>query len=138
MYFLSGKSRHKLQDAHADLVVLASTAITYTNIDFGISEVARTLERQKLLMEQGKSWTMNSRHIPRKVKGLKKRKVHALDFFAWVDGAISWEEPHYYEVHDAFVIASQHTGIPFEWGGHWKVFDGPHIQLPWDEYPIIY
>ncbi|MGE0830221.1 MAG: M15 family metallopeptidase, partial [Hyphomonadaceae bacterium] len=32
--------------------------------------------------------------------------------------------------------AASSLAVPLEWGGDWASFrDGPHYQLPWEEYP---
>ena len=32
--------------------------------------------------------------------------------------------------------AAKDVGVPIEWGGDWRTFkDGPHWQLPWEQYP---
>jgi peptidoglycan L-alanyl-D-glutamate endopeptidase CwlK len=33
------------------------------------------------------------------------------------------------------LAASIELQIPIEWGGNWKMRDGPHWQLPWKDYP---
>ena len=72
MFKLSQKSLGKLEGVHPDMQELVKQAIQISTIDFGISEGLRTKERQKLLFEQGKSQTMNSKHL----KGL------AIDVYA--------------------------------------------------------
>ena len=32
--------------------------------------------------------------------------------------------------------AAKDVNVPIEWGGNWTKFkDGPHFQLPWEQYP---
>ena len=120
MFKLSKKSLAKLSEVNPDLQKLVKNAIGLSTIDFGISEGMRTKERQKILYDTGKSQTMNSRHLT----------GHAVDVYAWKDGAVSWEFEDYETINVAFSQASKLTNIPYVWGGSWKSFkDGPHFEL---------
>ncbi len=122
----STRSNKRLEGVHCDLVSVTRLALHYSEVDFGITQGLRTLAEQRKLYAAGKSKTMNSRHLT----------GHAVDVVAWVGGNISWDEKHYHKIADAFKQASRDLDIPIEWGGDWKsFFDGPHFQLPWDEYP---
>ncbi len=120
MFKFSKRSRDKFKGVHPDLVKVAEKALELTPYDFGISEGVRTFERQKELVEAGKSRTMYSRHLT----------GQAIDFFVLVNGEVTWDFKYYKEVADAFKRAANELGIAIEWGGDWKSFlDGPHIQL---------
>jgi len=120
MFKLSKKSLAKLDKVNPDLQKLVKNAIGLSTIDFGISEGLRTKERQQLLYDSGKSQTMNSRHLT----------GHAVDVYAWKDGAVSWEFEDYETINVAFSQAAKLTNIPYVWGGSWKSFkDGPHFEL---------
>jgi peptidoglycan L-alanyl-D-glutamate endopeptidase CwlK len=120
MFKLSKKSLAKLDEVNPDLQKLVKNAIGLSTIDFGISEGMRTKERQQLLYNSGKSQTMNSRHLT----------GHAVDVYAWKDGAVSWEFEDYETINVAFSQAAKLTNIPYVWGGSWKSFkDGPHFEL---------
>ena len=120
MFKLSKKSLAKLNEVNPDLQKLVKNAIGLSTIDFGISEGMRTKERQQILYDTGKSQTMNSRHLT----------GHAVDVYAWKDGAVSWEFEDYETINVAFSQAAKLTNIPYVWGGSWKSFkDGPHFEL---------
>ena len=120
MFKLSKKSLAKLNEVNPDLQKLVKNAIGLSTIDFGISEGMRTKERQKILYDTGKSQTMNSRHLT----------GHAVDVYAWKDGAVSWEFEDYETINVAFSQAAKLTNTPYVWGGSWKSFkDGPHFEL---------
>jgi|TARA_R100001244_G_scaffold128018_1_gene98838 peptidoglycan L-alanyl-D-glutamate endopeptidase CwlK len=124
MYKLSKKSLAKLEEVHPHMQELVKATIGLTTIDFGISEGMRTKERQQLLFDQGKSQIMNSRHLT----------GHAVDIYAWKDGAVSWDFLDYEVINIAFSHASVRLSIPYIWGGSWKTFkDGPHFELMWGE-----
>lgn len=124
----SNRSILFLNDVHPDLSKLAYKALELSVVDFGISEGLRSIERQKKLYAEGKSKTLNSRHL----------SGHAIDVMAYPTRSVSWDFKYYQEIAVAFKNASSILNIPVEWGGDWKPFcDGPHFQLPWQQYPLI-
>lgn len=126
-YKFSLRSEKNLIGVNPDLIQLARKALTLSNIDFGITEGLRTLEKQKQLVKEGKSRTMNSRHL----------SGHAIDIIAYPSCEASWEFSDYKIIASAFKEAAGQLKIPVEWGGDWPSFrDGPHFQLPWKQYPL--
>ena len=122
----SQRSENNLRGVHPDLVKVVRLALELSPVDFGITEGLRTVERQKQLVAEGKSQTMNSRHI----------SGHAVDVFAYPTPAGSWDWQYYQQISQAFKQAGKNLGIPVEWGGDWKTLkDGPHFQLPYANYP---
>ena len=121
-FFLSARSYGNLEGVDTRLVAVVATAVQYAPYDFMVIEGLRTKERQRDLVDAGKSTTMNSRHLT----------GHAVDLAIWHEGAVSWEVPKYRVLADHIkTIAEQHR-VPLEWGGDWaSFFDGPHFQLPW-------
>ncbi|MBE5250957.1 M15 family metallopeptidase [Mixta mediterraneensis] len=125
-YKFSKRSENNLVGVNADLVKIVRLALTLTTVDFGITEGLRSRERQKQLLAQGKSQTMNSRHIT----------GHAVDVVAYLGSQVSWEWKYYEQIASAFKAAAAELNIPVEWGGDWKTLkDGPHFQLPHRDYP---
>lgn len=121
----SQSSLNRLASCHEDLERLAYKALQYSKYDFGITEGIRTVERQKELVAQGKSQTMNSRHLPN-----DNGESEALDFAVYVNGKITWDIKYYRKVAQAFFTAAIELGVDIEWGGLWESFvDGPHIEL---------
>lgn len=134
MYSLSSASEKTLNGVHPDLVKVVRRAIEITEIDFKVGEGLRTKERQRQLVNEGKSKTMNSRHLT----------GHAVDLWAIVNGKVSWEQKHYIVIAEAVMQAANELGIPVRWGGDWdgdgnwkeeRFFDGPHFELRSDVYP---
>jgi len=125
MYKLGPRSQMKLKNLHPDLVKVVQHAIELSEVDFTVLEGLRCIERQRELVKAGASQTMNSRHLD----------GHAVDLGAWVDGQVDWSWPLYDKIGKAMKEASAQCGIPIEWGGDWKMRDGPHFQLPWKQYP---
>lgn len=133
-YKLGNKSLQKLEGVHPDLVAVVKRAIEITEQDFLVIEGLRSYERQRELVNKGKSTTMNSRHLT----------GHAVDLgpYPWgadldedgIHNGADWD--NYYPIADAMKDAAQELGIDLEWGGDWKSFkDGPHWQLSWKSYP---
>lgn len=121
----SKSSMDKLATCHHDLELVMQLALHYSPYDFGVTEGVRTPERQKELLESGKSTTLKSRHLANK-DGVSE----ACDIAVYVDGKITWEPGCYRKVAQAVFRASIELGVQIEWGGLWKSFiDGPHFQL---------
>lgn len=123
---LSQKSLDRLTGVHPDLVDVVMLAIGKSDVDFCVLEGVRSMARQEQLVKAGASKTLRSRHLT----------GHAVDLGAIVSGQVRWDWPLYHKIADAVKEAAAELSIPIEWGGDWKSFpDGPHFQLPWQEYP---
>lgn len=123
---LSQKSIDRLTGVHPDLVDVVMLAIGKSEVDFAVLEGVRSLARQEQLVKAGASKTLRSRHLT----------GHAVDLGAIVSGQVRWDWPLYHKIADAVKEAAAELSIPVEWGGDWRSFpDGPHFQLPWQEYP---
>jgi peptidoglycan LD-endopeptidase CwlK len=125
-YSLGLRSKMRLRGVHPDLVKVVERAIQITEVDFTVMEGLRTVARQRELLKQGATRTMNSRHIT----------GHAVDLGALVGGAVRWDWPLYHKIAAAMKQAAGELGIKIEAGADWKKFpDGPHFQLGWKDYP---
>lgn len=109
---LSKRSRNNLVGVRPELIEVVSLAIEITQVDFGVIEGVRTLERQKELVAAGASQTLNSRHLD----------GSAIDVMAYIGSRGSWELYLYPTIADAFKVASEQTGVPIRWGGAWTEF----------------
>lgn len=125
-FSFSQRSLDNLKGVHLDLVKVMTAALAITPVDFGIIEGVRSLARQAELFTAKKSQTMNSRHL----------EGFAVDFDAWVDGAVTWEDKYYAEIAQAVKAAAFNLGINVVWGGDWPHFkDMDHIELNSLVYP---
>jgi len=153
-YVLSRRSRSNLEGVHPDLVKVVERAIEITACDFMVAEGLRSLERQRELVANGDSWTLDSRHLT----------GHAVDLWAYVAGDISWNWDHYFTIATAMRKAAKELGVSLRWGGLWDdklehtyrpleplqddyvasfrsrhgrspKLDGPHFELHRDSYP---
>lgn len=126
-YTLSQRSQNNLNDVHQDLVRVVYLALTFSEYDFVVIEGVRSLIRQKELMKEGKSKTLNSRHLT----------GHAVDIAPLVNGVIPWQDWSAFEsVSKAMKKAAHQLGVSINWGGDWVSFrDGPHYELCRGAYP---
>lgn len=113
-------SKERLEGVHQDLRKVFYEAITDSPYDFSITEGLRTHKRQKMLVEAGKSQTMNSRHLT----------GHAVDFCIIIDGKADWDLEKYHKVTDHIKNVASKLNIPIVCGIDWKSFvDAVHIEL---------
>lgn len=122
---LSKRSLNNLEGVHIDLQDVVHHAILITEVDFGVIEGIRSIERQREMVAKGASRTMKSRHLT----------GHAVDLMAFIGSRGSWEWPLYESIYEAMKYAADELGVRIQWGGKWKMRDGPHYQLTWKHYP---
>tara|TARA_R110000787_G_scaffold113817_4_gene223131 strand:+ start:382 stop:702 length:321 start_codon:yes stop_codon:yes gene_type:complete len=106
------------------MVAVVKRAIEITEVDFTVIEGLRSVERQRILLDDGKSTTMNSRHIT----------GHAVDMVPY---PVDWNDLARFEVMaDAMDKAASELSVPVVWGGDWRTFyDAPHFELDRKSYP---
>ena len=109
----SPTSLKRLNGVHADLRRVLDRALQLSPVDFGIAEGLRSRERQAELFRNGKSKTMNSRHLT----------GHAVDVMIIHDGAMAARAEHYYPLAQAMRAASAAEQVPIRWGGCWTLLD---------------
>lgn len=140
MFRLSELSKSKLKGVHNDLVRVVEKAITLTKVDFAVTEGIRTLARQRQLWNEGKTKTMNSRHLT----------GHAVDLVTIINGEMDFNNRlPYNEVALALAKASEELLVPIRWGGTWGTLNSVdgfrarpkgfvdvfHFELPRGDYP---
>ena len=120
MFRFSQRSYDKLAGVRPELVAVATLALSRSPVDFGITEGLRTKKRQRELYNEGKSRTMNSRHLT----------GHAIDVAAYVDGKVTWDWQSYLQISQAMKHAAEDLGVNIQWGDEWQSLkDGPHFEL---------
>ena len=128
---LSTRSKERLIGVEPDLVAVVRRAIEITEVDFGVTEGLRSLERQKELVVRGASQTLKSKHIEGK----------AVDLVAYLGSRISWEITFYDDIAEAIRTAAIELGIPIRWGAAWHISDiteyGGTMQEATDEYVAL-
>jgi peptidoglycan L-alanyl-D-glutamate endopeptidase CwlK len=119
-FVLGAKSLQKLEGVHEDLVKVVKRAIELTDTDFTVGEGLRTKERQAKLFAEGKSKTLNSKHLTGR----------AVDLWVLKDGKVTWEKDAYDNLAPFVKQAAKELEINIRWGGDFKgFFDGPHYEL---------
>ncbi|CND56080.1 peptidase M15B and M15C DD-carboxypeptidase VanY/endolysin [Yersinia pseudotuberculosis] len=123
----SQRSDNNLKGVNADLVKVVRRALELSPVDFGVIEGLRTVERQKELVDTGKSQTMNSRHITGHAIDLLPTGADWNDYKCWLP------------VLDAMHRAGKELGVKLRFGITWtdnpndkpaKFLDGPHVEIP--------
>lgn len=126
LFYNDDASRARLASVHPAL----REAVMRLGGDFPraylVVEGVRTRERQRELVSQGKSKTLNSKHL-RHADGFS----HAVDLVRVVDGIARWEdefaEPLARRMRARFRADSEWELV---WGGDWRSFhDSPHFEL---------
>jgi len=123
----SNRSLGNLKGIHPDLRRVMDRALHSSPLDFIVIEGLRSEDRQRQLVEQGASRTMNSRHIT----------GHAVDLLPiGPNGKAAFDWPLYNKLAPAIKAAAEAEGVAIVWGGDWKSFkDGPHFELDRNVYP---
>ena len=136
-YAFSSRSTKRMKGVNPELIIAFNEAIKNSPIDFGIPEYGglRTVKQQFKLFTDGKSkctgeWGHRSHHQ----EGL------ALDFFAYVNGAASWNKHHLSMVAGVILATAKRLkkegkiSIELNWGGtfgscNFNGWDMPHIEI---------
>lgn len=126
----------RLVGVHPDLVSVVERAAEICPFDIIVLEGVRSIELQRKHVASGASRTMKSRHLKQPSGwGCAVDLAPVVDTDG--DGAVepSWHWPHYFQLEPIVKQAADELGVPVEWGGDWTSFkDGPHWQLPADQY----
>jgi hypothetical protein len=112
----------KLHGVDPRINEVLSLASQRTGIKIGVSEGLRTPDRQREMVAQGKSQTMNSKHL----------HGGAADYhIIGEDGKANWDFEAYRPLADeAKKVAAELGYDGFEWGGDWNTLkDGVHFQF---------
>ena len=141
MYKFGKTSKEKLSSCHEDLQLIMSEVIKITNVDFGIAEGHRSIEKQKQYFKEGKS----------KIDGVNKKGKHnynpslAVDIYPYFDNGAKWDNEHlsYLSgiIHavSEMLFADGKISHKVRWGGNWDMDgiilidqsfdDRPHFEL---------
>jgi len=106
---LSERSLDRLKGVDQKLIDVVKRAIDLTEIDFGVTEGLRTLERQQELVEKGASQTLKSKHLGGR----------AVDLVAYIGSRVSWELAVYDDIAEAVRQAANELDVTIRWGAAW-------------------
>lgn len=136
---LSNTSLNNLKGVHPDLVKVVQRVIDLGIIDFSVVEGVRTKERQAALLKEGRTKTLNSKHLVQ-----KDGFGHAVDLYPYPVDMIKVLKGDDREIARFGVVAglmlasAKELGVKIVWGGDWdsdgqtldhSFFDSPHFQL---------
>lgn len=126
-YQFGKRSLENLKGVNPLLVKVLNRALEITHVDFTVIEGLRTVERQKQLVNEGKSQTMNSRHIT----------GDAVDI---IPVNTKWKLEEFIPLLKAVKQAADELGVKLRFGINWKndpslpietkFIDAPHVEIP--------
>jgi len=107
------KSLEKLATCHPDIQKVLNETIKY--FDFTVLEGRRTLETQKQYLKDGKTKTLNSKHIPD--SNDPKQYARAVDIVPY---PIDWEDRERITYLAGFIMGiAKQLNVKLRWGGDW-------------------
>ena len=110
----------RLEGVKPQLVAVVAIAASMATRPFNVSEGLRTLARQKQMVAEGKSKTMQSKHLT----------GDAVDLYPLTANKKEIDKFGYDILAATMKKAAEIAGVKIEWGGDWKSFvDKPHYQL---------
>lgn len=126
MYTFNERSLKNLVGVHEKMQSLMHSCIQTSPYNFIITEGLRSPTRQQKLVDEGKSKTLNSRHLT----------GHAIDLAILKDGKVVWDIQDYITLSKHIKAKAKEADIALVWGGDWKTFvDGVHYELDRKVYP---
>jgi D-alanyl-D-alanine carboxypeptidase. len=113
------RHEERLNGVREELCRVIRRAAELTEFDITVAEGLRSKGRQQQMFEQGKSKTLNSKHLT----------GEAVDIYPLTDDhkAIAWG--NFPAMISAVKQAAYEFGISIECGADWKMRDCPHVQL---------
>lgn len=121
------RSEDNLKGVHENLDKVIRRALEISPVDFIVIEGLRTKERQKELVNTGKSQTNNSRHLT----------GHAVDI---IPVNTKWQIDEFKPLLKAVKQAADELGVKLRFGINWKndpslpietkFIDAPHVEIP--------
>lgn len=120
---LTARDMERLKGVHPDLVRAVVRA--RSKVAFFVAEGLRSPARQQMLVAEGKSKTLNSRHLT----------GHAVDLYPVSDVPIpKMQMSDFRPVVQAMKAAAAEEGVPLTCGYDWG-WDAPHYELSRASYP---
>ena len=130
-FYLSARSLRRLEGVEGDLIRVVTLGLSYSPVDFAVSEGLRSVDRQRKLVARGASRTMQSKHLVG--RAVDVIAVGDLDRDGDIDAQdrdLTWDEGLYGQIAQAVLGAAKDLGVKVRWGGDFKsFFDGPHFEL---------
>jgi peptidoglycan L-alanyl-D-glutamate endopeptidase CwlK len=117
---LSKLSLERLEGVDERLKAIVIECAARCSYPFNVSEGLRTKEQQREYVRQGKSRTMNSKHLTGK----------AVDLYPLTMNRKQVDWSRFEELADLMFQVARDQDTEIVWGGHWKTFvDKCHFEL---------
>ena len=117
---LSKLSLERLEGVDERLKAIVIECAARCPYPFNVSEGLRTKEQQREYVRQGKSRTMNSKHLTGK----------AVDLYPLTMNRKQVDWSRFEELADLMFQVARDQDTEIDWGGHWKTFvDKCHFEL---------
>ena len=117
---LSKLSLERLEGVDERLKAVVIECAARCPFPFNVSEGLRTVEQQREYVKQGKSRTMNSKHLTGK----------AVDLYPLTMNRKQVDWSRFEDLADLMFQVASDQGTEIVWGGHWKTFvDKCHFEL---------
>jgi peptidoglycan LD-endopeptidase CwlK len=119
---LSERDRAALIGVHPDLVRVIHHASEHTFLSWFINEGVRTPARQRILLEAGRTMTLDSPHLARAtvVNGASQQVCHAVDLVLRNKNGADWVFEHYFALAAEILESAARLRVPVRWGGHFR------------------
>ena len=134
-------SLDRLSTCHPDLQLIMTEALSISNVNFGIAEGHRSIEKQQQYFKEKKS----------KIDGVTRKGKHnyspslAVDIYPYFEGKAQWDNEHLSYLSGVIHAVSEmlfkegRTSHKVRWGGNWdsdgiilldqSFDDRPHFEL---------
>ncbi len=133
VYRFSQKSEERLKTLHPDMARVVRRALGFQVMDFTVLETLRDHARQELMVKNGASKTMDSRHLANR-NGL----AEAADLLPYpynVNGIDVWQDKQRFAVLAGLMYAAAAIeNVEIRWGGDWD-FDGNNADSTFHDMP---
>lgn len=132
----STTSKDRLSTCHDDIQKIMGIAISISNIDFGIAEGHRSIEKQKEYFDAGKS----------KIDGVTRKGKHnytpsmAVDIYPYINGKAEWDNEHLSYLAGIIHAVSEMLYLDgkishrIRWGGNFNM-NGIILEQSFDDTP---
>lgn len=133
VYRFAEKSEDRLKTLHPAMVRVVRRALSFQVMDFTVLETLRDQARQELMVKNGASKTMDSRHLTN-ADGLAEA-VDLLPYPYNVNGIDVWQDKQRFAVLAGLMYAAAALeNVPIRWGGDWD-FDGNNADSTFHDMP---
>lgn len=134
----SSRSLAALKGIHPDLILVMTTAIKDTPVDFTITDGVRTTAQQLALYAKGRT---KPGGIVTNADGVRNKSNHqikadgyghAVDLYPYVNGGLDFNDKanHLPAIAAHILATAKCLGIAVTWGGNFKsILDKPHFEL---------